>query len=350
MRYIKKFNEAVGLAEATLPLIDLITDDYRNYINEFLKPDGKKEPLTKEYNSEDLKSFINSDLWSKFPVISMKVDYSATVIDDDEFKNRYPKTYLYKNWNTSGACYNIGDKESDGSYLMDPINDKEPKNLHLRLEVGCIISDKFNNIDEMMIEAESAISHELNHAYEGWNRILSGSGQLSVDLTFALDANRPRLRKEIWKTWYNKIGFYLYWSELHEVNAMIQESWSFVKKMDLDELKTKSPSWKYAQMMTEFKADDFKKEMEEKVKEFYPEADVNFFLKSLKTGLANQLIKSRVDSKLTHQDKPSITGDKVKNMSVDQFLKYTEKRVNLAGETIKKGIMRLYSLKNNNVK
>ncbi len=345
MKYIRKFNEAVGLAEATLPLIDLITDEYKNYITEFLKPDGKKEPLTKDYSSRDLNSFINSDLWSKFPVTTMKVEYSATVMTDDEFKNRYPKTYLYKNWNSYGGCYNIGNKEDDGSYLTDAIDSREPKNIHLRLEVGCLFSDKFTNIDDMMIEVESAIAHELNHAYEGWNRILSGSGQLSVDLTFALDANRPKLRKEIWKTWYNKIGFFLYWSEVHEVNAMIQEAWPFVKRMTLEELITKSPSWKYAQMMSEFKAEDFKKEMEEKVKEFYPDGDVNFFLKSLKTGLSNQLIDSRKDSQSQHQDRPSITGEKIKGMTVDQFLNYTEKRVNLAGETIKKGIMKLYSLK-----
>lgn len=46
-------------------------------------------------------------------------------------------------------------------------------------------------------EIESVIIHELNHGYEGYKRMTSGSGQLSVDVTWALDFNRSRIKKEI---------------------------------------------------------------------------------------------------------------------------------------------------------
>ena len=70
-------------------------------------------------------------------------------------------------------------------------------------------------------------------------------------------------------------------------------------------------------------------------------------LRRIKNGFANELIKIREVSAGSKEDKPSLSGDSIKSMSVDKFLNFIEKRVNRAGDIIKRNITKLYSLKVN---
>jgi hypothetical protein len=197
-------------------------------------------------------------------------------------------------------------------------------------------------------EIESAITHELNHAYEGWNRFNKGKGGFSTDVTWALDVNRAKIKKDIWKIWYDQIGYYFYYSEPFEVNAMIQDAWPFVKKYDnIKEMKEKTPSWTYANRMINFKASTFKQKMTEKILNSYPDGnvDVDILLNRLKNSFANELIKLRQDSISRKEDKPYLSGEDVKKMSVDSFLNLVEKKVNKAGGKIQRRILKMYSLK-----
>ena len=64
-----------------------------------------------------------------------------------------------------------------------------------------------------------------------------------------------------------------------------------------------------------------------------------------KGGFANQLIKNRENSINNKEDKPTLSGESVKTMSVDKFLAFIQKRVNRAGDRIQRNILKLYSLK-----
>ena len=343
MRFIKPYRlfETAGVAEATLIYNQFLLDEFNKYCDIALESGDKDYSHTQEYIQEDLMQFIQSELWPKYPISSMTVTYSLKTMTDEDWLKRFPTST--KRYVGTGACYNIG--EEGGSEVKPSIDDRSDITLHLVLEIGAIISESFNDREGLSVEIESAITHELNHGYEGWNRMKKDKGQVSTDVTYALDVNRAKIKKDIWKVWYDEIGFFVYWSEQHEINAMIQDAFPYVKRYDVDKLKDVCPSWRHSSKMIEFNAEVFKKKMTDKILSLYPNADVDMMLKRIKNGFANQLIKNREISIERKEDRPTLSGEAVRSMPVDKFLSFIEKRINRAGNKMRRGIIKLYSLK-----
>ena len=343
MRYLKTYKifEAHGVAEATLIYNQFLLDEFNKYCDIALESGEKNYSNSVNYTKEDLAQFIKTDVWSKYPISSMEVTYTLETMTDESYVKKFPTAT--KKYIGTGACYNID--EEGGSSIKPSIDDRSDVTIHLKLEIGALISDVFNDREGLSIEIESSITHELNHGYEGWNRMRKGKGQVSTDVTWALDANRAKIRKDIWKIWYDEIGFYVYWSELHEINAMTQDAYPYVKRYDIEEVKEKAPSWKFATKMIEFDANQFKQKMTDKILSVYPDADVEMMLRRVKNGFANELIKNREGSISREEDKPTLSGESVKAMSVDKFLAFIQKRINRAGNRIQRNILKLYSLK-----
>jgi len=344
MKHLKTYQlfEAHGVAEATLVYNQFLLDEFNKYCDIALQSGEKDYSQIVEYTQEDLSQFIQSELWHLYPVSSMSVKYTLKTMDDEIYVKRFPKTGLVKKYIGTGACYNI---DGEGSLIQPAVNDKSDVTIHLKLEIGAIISDVFNDREGLSIEIESSITHELNHGYEGWDRMKKGKGQVSTDVTYALEPNRSKIRKDIWKIWYDEIGYYIYWSEPHEINAMTQDAYPYVKKYDIDELKEKTPSWKFSTRMIEFDAQTFKQKIVDKIISTYPDADADIMLRRMKNGFANELIKKRKDSIDYKQDKPTLSGEVIKSMSVDKFLNFIQKRINRAGSRIQRNILKIYSLK-----
>jgi len=354
MKHLKTYQlfEAHGVAEATLIYNEFLLDEFNDNFDSFMKKDEsvnkskrRNYSNTINYKKEDLSMFIKNSLWPKFPVSTMEVTYNLEIMTDVEYAIKFPTAASSKLFIGTGACYNIG--AEDGSSLQPSIDDRSDVTIHLKLEIGALITNSFTDRDGLSIEVESAITHELNHGYEGWNRIRKGKGQVSTDVTWALDVNRSKIKKDIWKIWYDEVGYYIYWSELHEINAMTQDSWPYVKRYDIDELKEKTPSWRFAKKMIEFDGQTFKQKMTDKILSVYPDADVDLMLRRIKNGFANELIKRREESINGKEDKPTLSGEDIKVMSVDKFLNFIQKRINRAGSRIQRNITKLYSLKNN---
>ena len=343
MKYLKSYQlfEAHGVAEATLIYNQFLLDEFNKYCDIALETGEKDYSNSVNYSKEDLAQFIQTDVWPKYPISSMEVTYTLQTMTDEDWVKRFPTSK--KKYIGTGACYNID--EEGGSSIKPAIDDRSDVTIHLKLEIGALISDVFDNREGLSLEIESSITHELNHGYEGWNRMKKGKGQVSTDVTWALDVNRSKIRKDIWKIWYDEIGYYVYWSELHEINAMTQDAYPYVKRYDIDEVKEKAPSWKFAKKMKEFDANDFKQRMTDKILSVYPDADVDIMLRRIKNGFANQLIKNRENSINNKEDKPTLSGESVKSMSVDKFLNFIQKRINRAGNRIQRNILKLYSLK-----
>jgi hypothetical protein len=351
MKHIKKFdnfsiNEALGIATATLLYSDFILEETKKHFDIFIKSGEKKYNKVESYKLDE--SITSNQEWVKMPVSNMRLNFIFVKKTDDVFAKDYPVSSKIKNFTTTGACYNITEKKVDeeDSYLTEPIDDRTDHSIFLSLEAGAVICDKFNEYDDLYLEIESAIIHELNHGYEGYKRMMSGSGQVSVDVTWALDANRSRIKKEIWKKWGEKIGYGIYYSERHELNAMAQEALPYVKKYDIDELMVKSPSWRNADDLEKFNAVEFKKEISELINKFYPDIDPTLILNRMKNGFANQLDISRKESVERVEDAPSISGRDIRKMDIDKFLLFIQTRLNKAGKELKRRIIRLYSLKN----
>jgi hypothetical protein len=354
MKHLKTYQlfEAHGVAEATLIYNEFLLDEFNDNFDSFMKKDesvnkskGRNYSNTINYKKEDLSMFIKNSLWPKFPVSTMEVTYNLEIMTDLEYAIKFPTAASSKLFIGTGACYNI--EAEDGSSLQPAIDDRSDVTIHLKLEIGALITNSFSDRDGLSIEVESAITHELNHGYEGWNRMRKGKGQLSTDVTWALEVNRSRIKKDIWKTWYDEVGYYIYWSELHEMNAMVQDAWPYVKRYNIDELKEKTPSWRFAKRMIEFDGEIFKEVMTDKILSVYPDADVDLMLRRIKNGFANELIKRREESINSKEDKPTLSGEDIKAMSVDKFLNFIQKRINRSGSRIQKNITKLYSLKSN---
>ena len=343
MKYLKSYQlfEAHGVAEATLIYNQFLLDEFNKYCDIALETGEKDYSNSVNYSKEDLAQFIQTDVWPKYPISSMEVTYTLQTMTDEDWVKRFPTSK--KKYIGTGACYNID--EEGGSSIKPAIDDRSDVTIHLKLEIGALISDVFDNREGLSLEIESSITHELNHGYEGWNRMKKGKGQVSTDVTWALDVNRSKIRKDIWKIWYDEIGYYVYWSELHEINAMTQDAYPYVKRYDIDEVKEKAPSWKFATKMKNFDANDFKQRMTDKILSVYPDVDVDIMLRRIKNGFANQLIKNRENSINNKEDKPTLSGESVKTMSVDKFLAFIQKRINRAGNRIQRNILKLYSLK-----
>jgi hypothetical protein len=114
-------------------------------------------------------------------------------------------------------------------------------------------------------------------------------------------------------------------------------------KYPFEKMKQVSPVWRNITDMENFRAEDFKEHMTKFILATYPDADPELMLKRIKSGVANQLIKSREESILEMEDSPSISGEDVHKMSVDQFLKFVEDRAKRAAEKMKSKIIKLYS-------
>jgi hypothetical protein len=355
MKYLIQYNtfspinEALGLAEPTLIYTEFLADKFKEKFDEWYLKRTQAGSLRKETTKEsvsttDLASIISNSIWPKFPVSTMNITYEFEFITDEEFAKKFPITSKSQGHVSFGACYNIMDKKEKGSYVQDPIDDRTESTIHIEIELGVVIRESFEDEELLIVETESLITHELNHAYENWNRSLKGSPSLSTDVTWSLEANRSKIKKEIFKEWYSKVGYYLYWTESHEQRAMVQEAWPYVKKFKYDDMKKVCPVWRNLDSMEIFNASEFKSHMVKVITDTYPDADPELMLRRIKSSFANQLIESRKASVLEAEDKPSISGEEVHRMSVDKFLSFVQKRVNLAADKMKRKIRSLYSL------
>jgi hypothetical protein len=348
MNYLKSFQlfEAYGVSEVTLTYNELITNKYRQILEQFLKEDsnlpdksrGRKYQKVVEFDIEQLKSCINRPDWPKFPVSKLTIEYSLETLSAQEFKEEYTSSEN-KNWTTSGGCYDFAE---DGSKVVEPIDDRTKNSIHLKLEIGAVIGGELSAVDKeyLLLEVESSVAHELNHGLEMWMRISKQSSQLDTSVTWASDVNRAKVKSVIWNKWYKTVSLYLYWTEPQEIRAIIQEAWPYVKKYDFETMKVNSPSWKLSKRMIEFSSKKFKQEITALILQNYPNADIDFYLRRIKNGLANELTET-----LESRTKPSITGNQIKNMTVDGFLDYLQMRTRDAGIRIQKKISKQYVLK-----
>ena len=158
MRYLKTYKlfEAHGVAEATLIYNQFLLDEFNKYCDIALETGEKNYSNSVNYTKEDLAQFIKTDVWSKYPISSMEVTYTLETMTDESYLKKFPTAK--KKYIGTGACYNID--EEGGSSIKPSIDDRSDVTIHLKLEIGALISDVFNDREGLSIEVESSINHE----------------------------------------------------------------------------------------------------------------------------------------------------------------------------------------------
>jgi len=334
--------EAKGIAEPSLIFVDFILREFRLELEKFIKYDEEEINKVKKYEKKDLSILTSNWYWKDFPVSSMKIKFLINRIEESEFLKKFPDKKMFT---TDGGCYGIGPEEDGGSYIVT--DEWGDKSIYLSLELELLIRGDYSDIEKVMIEVESLILHELNHGYEYWKRYEKEKGNISTDLTTSGELKPKRVLKDVFESWNRNISFYLYWSEEHEIRAMVQDSLPYVKKYGIEDMKGECPSWSASTEMIEFDSKKFKSEITSLIRSKYGNrVNPDLLLNRLKNSLANELIKEREVSKTLRVDNPSILGERIKSMSLDKFLEYSQRRINSAGEKLRRRILRLYSLKN----
>jgi hypothetical protein len=339
--------EKMGVAESTLPYNQLIIDKSILYFNNFYN--SKKADYKRIFNipTSELKGIINLKSWPSFPVSKILLIVKYERMSSELFKSKYPTTSKIKSYQIFGACGVVVECEDpdhpDYSTIIEPINSRAPHSIYLKVDAGVLISDDFDydrDIKAVELEIESLSAHEFNHAYESYKRYLGESENgFPLSVTYALDVNAQNVPEPIWSEWGSIVNG-VYWSEPFEIRAIIQEAQPYTSKMSFEEMKKKSPSWNFMERMRKFSAISFKKEMIEVITKNSEENPEELLLK-MKNGFADKLAEFAKED----DEVPTISPDKIKRMSLDQFLKEMEVRIHSGAEKIRRGIIRQYSRK-----
>lgn len=343
---IKRFstfvNEAVGLAKPTLIYSEFILKEFEKHFNLYIDSGEVSKEYSIVYDLIDT-DIIKDNLWYKFPIRNIDINFDFESISDSEFEEKFGTSIELCKFTTYGLSYQLSKTKGDYlSYLLPAIDDRVENTIHLKIDIKALLSESFDNLEGLLLEVESTLIHELHHVYENYMRMITNKGFLSVNITNSTDVNRSKIKGEIFNKWKDEIGMYVYWAEKHEIGAMVQDSWPYVKKYEIEEMMEKCPSWFNSERMKEFNWKVFKSEMVDLIKSTYPDADPELMISRLKNGLANQIGS---ESRFDYEDIPYLKPDKIKRMTNDKFLEFVQELANNTGKKLQRKILKLYSLK-----
>lgn len=346
LKKYQNFLESRGVATETTKYTDvilkLLKDKFKQFVSSGSDTHEEKLELTKDYFPFYSESY---------PISEIELNINFDQMSDEAFEKRCPGTHAQgKYFSTTGICYSVG--ETDGSVKL------EDGSIRLKMGVGAIIdkekiptiSDSL--IEEINLEIESSITHELNHSYDAFNRDLKGEPGFGCALTWALDPNMANVPDSVWKIWWKELGYFLYWTEGHEINAMTQDAFPYIKKYDIEEMKGKTPTWDFIQRMKKFDPIEFKNRLTEEIKKTMSGQDPDEVLTKMKDGLADKLQELVDDEDATMEEypelkysKPSISSKFIRKLNIDQFLDFCGKRIQKMSEKLRRRVLRHYSSK-----
>jgi hypothetical protein len=343
-----KLNESLGVNESSIAYVNLLYSIIEPKVIEMI---AVRENDTDEFfveSKEILKSFKGDmDTFYDFPIETIEVDLF--------FKVTKKKPENGTTFATGGGAYPLTTDDSGASQIKEP-NESLPisvlkqvdKTIRAKFDFEVFINQEFNDseIDELLYDLRDTITHELNHMYEFYNRILNtGSSEFSLAKSFAggKNVNTP---KEIFKV-YSKFLDYLYYSEPWEINANVQEAYSKVIRMSWEDFK-KTKQYQVAEKLEKFSADEMFNELYNVTMERSPEA-VLFHIKNLHKFYLKQYLKYLSDENAGRlQDEAKMIEDDVfKTKNILELFKKFEKRINNAGRKLKRNYARLMSIERN---
>jgi hypothetical protein len=166
---------------------------------------------------------------------------------------------------------------------------------------------------------------------------------MSISLSY-LDKNIWKIKSEIFNFWDVNFTYLIYRSDKSEMNANVQESAYIVGKYNFDKV-LKSEIWKMANKLKNFNKEEFIIDLEEEIKNYYNEDQVDF----IKDRLKRMTIKIYKDNLKEFKEKPNINIQNLENSSFDKFIEFFEKRFNKSGDLLKRKIIKLKSIEDEKV-
>lgn len=341
--HFDKFNEALGVADATLPYVNVlseyVTDAVLEFIEECKSEDSMDVDLILTLKYDDLKPYLpKRSIYAWFPV--SKIDLNLKLVKEEDKWQKYP-------FKIGGYASHFGKKKEEHvSKFKKGV--KKNKDHSISLDMGIeVYVGTFNpdiEADYKMYEAklESVILHELNHLYEYYRRTWDPYGRnIQTSITWASIGETPKgLNPKIYEFWGDNFLYYIYQSEPHEVRAQIQEAKAFVDRMNLEELKSTN-LWKNIKKMQNFNEEDFLEDFHEKVLEIDATLIEEDILKIVIQAWKDEYDKLYQEQTEENKPKPEF----FYKMSDMDFIQYWGKKIREAGTKMVRGVLRQYSNK-----
>ena len=307
------------------------------YVDEMISR-GKKANqviiIEPSYIQENIDGF--EDDFLDYPVQKITINLS---LEKTKLSVNHPQGF-----DTGGAMYPFGKKKDGISYVTkkydvnfsEDILDELSVIAEIVMDLTIILDSKrfkSSEIPSLKLELMSVIIHELNHGYEFWMRY---QNKVDSDLRYALSVIKLS-QTPFTKKVYNKLNrflYLLYWSLPYEQNAKVQEFYPFVLKYDVDEL-INLGIYKNIKEMINFNSDIFYDEL------------VSLIPDKKMTSVLDRIFKEFIKSyRKSHKQMDEVLDDVViRKSGIKGIFKHYEKTINMAGENMRRKVLRLYSLK-----
>lgn len=343
-------NESLGIPESTLFYVDVIKTNILpeiiDYIDSSPKLDDKSETeITIAYTN--IKRFITDWItYQDFPVSEIKVDLKIVKIEPSRLVSNDLETdeEVQVPLKIGGMAMSFArGNERMATRIKNPIRMNIDHSLSIFIEIDVEYSpifkkDKHSKILE--IKLESVIAHELNHVYEYYRRKLKGKKDIEMTTTWSsIGANRMRRPKAIWDYWQTGFTDYIYQSEPHELRAFVQESKSYVDRLDFETFQ-KTRLWKVAKKMQNFSVEKFLESFTKVIQKHNPE-----YTDGIIRMLVRDFVREYRRLSIEFKEEPVLKPERLEKMSYEQFLSFWEKRIRESGTILIRKMSRLYSYK-----
>lgn len=335
-------NEKLGVSEASLIFVSILESRSMGIFREFINSEDKSLKITEDINYLILRPYIkNVQLYSKFPVTKFELDISYRKLNQKEWDKKYPSHT--KKIATGGVASFFGNKNWSGySKIVEPIKQITEHSIIVNLGISIDVSPSFNigrkdHVNELLDDISSTFYHELNHCYEHYLRVIKYTDimrpenrSFNSSLSFTGD-NIWKFPKKIWKFW-NKFNYYLYVSEYHEIRANVQEIYYFITEHPDKDLKD-FQIYRTADDMENFNHQTFYDGLIETISEHEPYKGSE---KIVAERIKEMWIRTYEKECKLNNVNPLISFSTLRKMDCLEFFKYWQKRINFAGQRIKR--------------
>ena len=344
-------NEAYGVSKSYIIFADAIVTSLIGEFEDFVNSEELEHKSNIIIKYGNLKTYIKDvDLWADFPVKEIKLEYTFKKTPRSEYISKYKRQYekgiLYQ---TTGAAHSFGNKNWSGQYskIVSPVKRNVEHSIIVDHAYGIeIIKESAKRVnlrsDKFVTDIRSLVYHELNHTYETYKKIISSRERgdwktlrdigPSVSLTWA-DANKWGIPKDIYRKWSLNFGYLIYYMEPHEMRAKVQESAPYAEMYkSFEKYKKNCPSYDIANDMIDFDTNTFLSEMTDVIIKFDEESDVDFVLNKLR----NMFLTLYEKNLKVFREETNLDVDKLKSMTIQEFVDFWRKRINNAGEDLKR--------------
>jgi hypothetical protein len=339
-------NEKMGVAYSSIFISKLILVRTMYEVQQFTEIDeNEREDIEKSLviNYSDIKQQTPAkNEFEKFPISQVVIDLTIKPYPEN-FTNI--NTGKDESWSTSAYASSFGRINSTGfSKYSRQIKQSIDHTISINMGIEIEISNQFDWRTEekkLKVEVLSCILHELNHLYEHYQRKQGNAYPIELSAAYAAETNKYKIKKEFYSYFYEKLAKLVYLSENHEINAAVQEAVAYVIKCDtVEQYRRECPVFLNANVLINYNGENFLNGLKNEIRKIRPDQveDTPQILKDMWVSDYKQLVED-----IGEREHHNV--DKLERMSVLQFCKYWEKRLNRAGERLKKKLLKLYTLK-----